>query len=140
MHRRDSLPVEPGSYQQRRVWLRNALPLLAVLGCCWGRGIRSLESSGRRAAHGGRSRHQPARGLPFYLLSSLRPGLRDAIDDYSARLAALYAAISRVSGANVIVDTSRDPTFACLLMRIPGSDVRIVHLVRDSRAVSIFVD
>jgi hypothetical protein len=76
------------------------------------------------------------RALPFYRLLSLRPGLRDAIGDYSGRLAALYAAISRVSGAKVIVEMSRDPTFACLLMRIPGSDMRIVHLVRDSRAVA----
>jgi hypothetical protein len=74
--------------------------------------------------------------LPFYRLSSVRPELRATVDEYSARLAALYAAVSRVSEANVIVEMSRDPTFACLPMRIPGADVRIVHLVRDSRAVA----
>jgi hypothetical protein len=74
--------------------------------------------------------------LPVYQFPWLRPRLRRAIDDYSAFLAALYPAIARVSGARVIVEMSRDPTFARLLMRIPESDVRIVHLVRDSRAVA----
>ena len=76
------------------------------------------------------------RALPAYWVPWLRPGLRDMISDYAARLAALYAAISRVSGAKMIIDISKDPTFACLLMHIPCSDVRIVHLVRDSRAVA----
>jgi hypothetical protein len=58
------------------------------------------------------------------------------IDEYSEILAALYAAISRVSGARVIVDISKDPTFACLLLRMKRADVRILHLVRDSRAVA----
>jgi hypothetical protein len=74
--------------------------------------------------------------LPLYLAPRLRPSLRAAIDDYTARLAALYAAISSVSGADTIIETSKDPTFAYLLARIPQSDVRIVHLVRDSRAVA----
>jgi hypothetical protein len=76
------------------------------------------------------------RALPFYRTPWLRPGLSDALRDYTARLAALYTAISRVSGAKMIIDISKDPAFACLLMRIPHSDVRIVHLVRDSRAVA----
>jgi Sulfotransferase family len=74
--------------------------------------------------------------LPFYWMPWLRPNLRATINDYVARLAVLYAAIARVSGAKMIIETSKDPTFACLLARIPDSDVRIVHLVRDSRAVA----
>lgn len=74
--------------------------------------------------------------LPFYWAPSLRPGLRDAIAEYTSNLAALYSAISRVSGAKTIVEISKDPTFACLLMRMSEADVRIIHLVRDSRAVA----
>jgi len=76
--------------------------------------------------------------LPFYWtrMQSLKPRLRDTINEYVVTLTALYDAISRVSGAKVVVETSKDPTFACLLMRIQNSDVRIVHLVRDSRAVA----
>jgi hypothetical protein len=74
--------------------------------------------------------------LPFYWMPGLRPSLRDMINEYAVTLAALYSAIARVSGAKMIVETSKDPTFACLLMRMQNSDVRIVHLVRDSRAVA----
>jgi hypothetical protein len=74
--------------------------------------------------------------LPYYWAPWLRPGMSDKIKHYATLLAALYGAIARVSGAKVIIETSKDPTFACLLTRIPGSDVRVVHLVRDSRAVA----
>lgn len=76
------------------------------------------------------------RALPFYGAPYLRRGLSNTIENYATRLATLYAAIARVSGAKMIVEISKDPTFACLLMRMPRSDVRIVHLVRDSRAVA----
>lgn len=74
--------------------------------------------------------------LPFYWLPWLRPRLRDTINDYAAHLTSLYVAISRVAGAKTIIEISKDPTFAYLLMRMPGSDVRVLHLVRDSRAVA----
>jgi hypothetical protein len=74
--------------------------------------------------------------LPFHWAPWLRPGMSDKIREYVDYLAALYAAIARVSGAKMIIETSKDPTFACLLRRIQQSDVRVVHLVRDSRAVA----
>jgi hypothetical protein len=76
------------------------------------------------------------RALPFYWMKLLQPRLSDRFKEYVAHLAALYSAIARVSGANLIVETSKEPTFAGLLMRTPGCDVRILHLVRDSRAVA----
>ena len=74
--------------------------------------------------------------LPLQWAPWLRPGMRAMISEYVSRLGDLYGAISRVSGAATIVETSKDATFARLLSAIPGSDVRIVHLVRDSRAVA----
>ena len=74
--------------------------------------------------------------LPFYWAPRLRRRLSDAINEYAAHLAELYGAIARVSGAKTIIEISKDPTFACLLLRIPNSDVRVLHLVRDSRAVA----
>lgn len=74
--------------------------------------------------------------LPFHWAPWLRPGMSEKIREYVDYLASLYAAIARVSGAKMIIETSKDPTFACLLRRIPRSDVRVVHLVRDSRAVA----
>lgn len=74
--------------------------------------------------------------LPFYARKKLPARLRLKAQYYIERLSAVYEAISHVSGAQTIVDTSKDPTFACLLMRMHESDIRILHLVRDSRAVA----
>lgn len=48
----------------------------------------------------------------------------------------LYRAIERVSGARVIVDSSKDPAFGHLLANSNEIDLSVVHLVRDSRAVA----
>ena len=48
----------------------------------------------------------------------------------------LYRAIQKVSGAAVIVDSSKRSTYAVLLSLLPFADLRVVHLVRDSRAVA----
>lgn len=76
------------------------------------------------------------RTVPLHWLPSVRPAFAAAIDEYTSRLAKLYGAIAKVSGAKTIVETSKDSTFASLLTRIPDYDVRIIHLVRDSRAVA----
>lgn len=55
---------------------------------------------------------------------------------YIGWLRQLFDAIAAVSGAEMIVETSKDPWFAGLLTRMRDRDVRIVHLVRDSRAVA----
>jgi hypothetical protein len=76
------------------------------------------------------------RTVPLHWLPSLSSAFAAAIDEYVSLLTQLYVAIARVSGAQIIVETSKDPTFASLLTRMPGYDVRIIHLVRDSRAVA----
>lgn len=48
----------------------------------------------------------------------------------------LYQAIGEVSGARVIVDSSKDPSFGHLLAVSDRIDLSVVHLVRDSRAVA----
>jgi hypothetical protein len=53
---------------------------------------------------------------------------------YLEILGPLYRAIAQASGASVVVDSSKLPMHAALLRRIP-LDVRVVHLVRDSRGV-----
>jgi hypothetical protein len=54
---------------------------------------------------------------------------------YVDATAALYRAISDTSRAEVIVDSTKIPSYAYLLRRIEGLDLRFVHLVRDSRGV-----
>jgi hypothetical protein len=76
------------------------------------------------------------RTLPLHWAPLLRPGFAAAIEEYVSLLSSLYAAIGRVTGAQTIIDTSKDPNFALLLTRMRGYDLRIIHLVRDSRAVA----
>lgn len=76
------------------------------------------------------------RTLPVHWSLSKRATLASAIDYYVAWLGELYGAIACISGARIIVETSKDPYFAALLARMRDCDVRIIHLVRDSRAVA----
>lgn len=73
--------------------------------------------------------------IPRVLSSRLTPSLDREVAGYAGALEALYRAIREVSGARVIVDSSKIATHAMLLRRIPGVDLRLVHLVRDSRGV-----
>lgn len=48
----------------------------------------------------------------------------------------VYAAIATVSGAEVVVDSSKLPTYASLLAGVPGIELQVLHLVRDPRAAA----
>ncbi len=55
---------------------------------------------------------------------------------YLHQTEALYQAIAEVSGRSIIVDSSKTPIRAAVLSRIRGLDLRLIHLVRDARAVA----
>lgn len=74
--------------------------------------------------------------LPLRVSAGRRSGPARAVSEYAAWLDALYTAIFAVSGADLVVDTSKMPWFAGVLARAPSVDLRILHLVRDSRAVA----
>jgi hypothetical protein len=71
-------------------------------------------------------------------LRSLK-GSRDQPDErlerYLATMHSLVRAIAQVAGARVIVDSSKTPSHALILERVPSVDLRLIHLVRDSRGV-----
>ncbi|MEU4240105.1 sulfotransferase [Actinoplanes sp. NPDC026619] len=48
----------------------------------------------------------------------------------------LYHAIAEVTGAKLIVDSSKVPSGAALLTRMPGTVPYLLHMVRDPRAVT----
>ncbi len=59
------------------------------------------------------------------------------LGSYTAVLRPLYASIRRVSGCEVVVDSSKDAPYAFLLAAMPDAiDLSLLHLIRDSRAVA----
>ena len=78
------------------------------------------------------SRHAPA--LTWDRLA--RPTLRAQRDRWAKRELSLLRAIQEVSGAHTIVDSSKNPMYGLLLATLPEVDLRVIHLVRDSRAVA----
>ncbi len=71
-----------------------------------------------------------ARYLPFLLSKSGNRLLKTRIHSLTEILQPLYDAIKTVSGAEFIVDASKDPTYAMILASMRNIDLRVVHLVR----------
>ncbi len=124
----------------------------------WARGLRDDElcACGRpfsgcpfwtavgQAAFGGWDRLDPDAAVATaraadrhrHLLPDPRAGRRRDRAAYAARLERLFAAVRDVSGATVVVDSSKDPPHGYVLAGMAGIDMRAVHLVRDSRGVA----
>jgi hypothetical protein len=76
------------------------------------------------------------RHLPWLILSHRPARYQSALLTYGETLERLYGAILRTSGERVVVDSSKDPKHGLILSRLPGFQLHVVHLVRDSRAVA----
>ena len=79
-----------------------------------------------------RIRHVPSMVAPGgvdRLRSTLGP-------QYLDRLSDLYRAIAEVTGSSVIIDSSKFPGYGKVVSSLDGVDVRVMHLVRDPRAVA----
>lgn len=71
----------------------------------------------------------------------LWPGLgngafRVGLAEYRNLLESLYLGLHRASGGKLIIDSSKSPSHALAVAGIGKIDLRIAHLVRDSRAVA----
>ena len=71
----------------------------------------------------------------------LWPGLgnsafRSGLEEYRSLLESLYLGLHRVSGGKLIIDSSKSPAHAIAVAGIRNIDLRVAHLVRDSRAVA----
>jgi hypothetical protein len=55
---------------------------------------------------------------------------------YAEMLGRIYEAIAAVAPARVIIDSSIDPAYGFLLRHVPGIDLRVIHMIRDSRATA----
>jgi hypothetical protein len=58
------------------------------------------------------------------------------VNAYRQTIGRLYDAIRQVSGSRIIVDSTKRASYAYVLRDVPGIDLRVVHLVRDSRGVA----
>ena len=90
------------------------------------------EEVARLAARVDRIRHIPRLAAPALRSAEFRADL----EAFGQVLRRLYSAIRSVSGASVVVDSSKDPSYAYVLCACPSVDVALVHLIRDSRAVA----
>ncbi|MFT4220206.1 MAG: sulfotransferase [Microbacterium sp.] len=73
------------------------------------------------------------------VLRTLRPrsvAARDEILRYTSFYRAVYDAAAKVSGADIVVDSSKHASLALALSNDRRVDLRILHLVRDSVAVA----
>lgn len=75
------------------------------------------------------------RYLPYLVGRPSRP-YRARFEAFGDALVALYGAIRAVSGCRVIIDSSKEPSYACVLRALPEVRLSMIHLVRDSRPVA----
>lgn len=71
------------------------------------------------------------------ILSPRRPAaFQRRLTEYETLLSRLYRAIVEVSGADVVVDSSKRPSLAFILAAAQEIDMSIVHVLRDPRGVA----
>jgi hypothetical protein len=76
------------------------------------------------------------RFVPLMVLPALSPSYRARLRRYLELLERLYEAVRQISGRPLLVDASKHASHAFLVRRMRGVDLRLVHLVRDSRGVA----
>lgn len=73
------------------------------------------------------------RNLPR-LLRHRPDGRWPAAENFIRTMARVYDAIREVTGATVIIDSSKRPSYAAVVRLLPAADLFALHLVRDPRA------
>ena len=74
--------------------------------------------------------------IPQLLLRRRSRRFAADLTEYTALLRSLYRAVAEVSGATVVVDSSKRPSLAYVLRTMPDVELRVVHVVRDPRGVA----
>ena len=70
----------------------------------------------------------------YRLLRYRRTRRWGTLERYADVMSRLYDALAEVTGARVIVDSSKRPSYAAFLRAVPGLDPYYIHLVREPRA------
>ena len=77
-----------------------------------------------------------SRFVPLLSEEHLRRRFLPGLDDYLAYYLRAYTAIAEVSKSEVVIDSSKHASLAYCLRSQADLDLRVVHMVRDSRAVA----
>src|SRR5215210_2542264 len=64
------------------------------------------------------------------------PGARRELARVLSRIEALAEIVTSIKGSRIFLDSSKRPERAVFMRRIPSFDMRVLHLVRDGRAVT----
>lgn len=101
-----------------------------------GFGIRSREGDAERIQAILRDYHAVAHWHKApRLFARRRVGGWEALRRYAATTQVLFRTIADVTGAQVVVDSSKSPLYPAVLGLVDGIDGSVVHLMRDPRAV-----
>ncbi len=73
--------------------------------------------------------------LPLASLARVAPARRRALERYGGALTRIYGAVAEGAGAGTVIDASKWPRHLFVLRSL-GLPLRVVHLVRDPRAVA----
>jgi len=76
------------------------------------------------------------RYVPLMVAPHLARSYRNDLNRYTHILGQIYEAIRDVSGAEVIIDSTKHVSYAYLLRRVGGVDLRVAHIVRESQGVA----
>lgn len=76
------------------------------------------------------------RNLPNWILSAGKRVNSYLDKDFLYVLSNLYQAIQKVTNCDVIIDSSKFPIYGNILDLLPSLQVKVLHLIRDPRAVS----
>jgi Sulfotransferase family len=84
-----------------------------------------------------RERVQGGPSIPRLWIPAMRSShYSQELETYAVDLGRLLRAIVNVSGARVVLESSKVPQFAWILAEVPNVELHMVHLVRDSRAAA----
>lgn len=73
---------------------------------------------------------------PQFALRAGGPRWRRELEEYASYYVRLYAAAAKVAGADVVVDSSKQASLPHILRLDSRLDLKVLHCVRDSRAVA----
>ncbi|MFI7598584.1 sulfotransferase family protein [Actinoplanes sp. NPDC049681] len=86
--------------------------------------------------HALRDTVERTRFIPRLAAAQLPPAQLADVREYASFYARIYAAAAEVSGASVVVDSSKHSALAHVLRWAEDVDLRVVHVVRDARGVA----